>query len=184
MSKQYVSPPLIRRPSRTLPVTILAVVLLAAGVVAIIAAIQRLQHGSLPQWVAWGRGHMTTASWLNDTALTVAIVIGVVALLFLIWAFKPGRTSGVFLQPSEGAPDNREIVMDNSDLTGWLSRWLDEEDGVASSVVKRRGKTLKVHAETDVKDSEVMREQLTTRIAARVDSLGLEQPLKVEVRLR
>lgn len=43
MSKQYVSPPLIRRPSRTLPVTILAVVLLAAGVVAIIAAIQRLQ---------------------------------------------------------------------------------------------------------------------------------------------
>ena len=60
MSKQYVSPPLIRRPSRTLPVTILAVVLLAAGVVAIIAAIQRLQHGSLPQWVAWGRGHMTT----------------------------------------------------------------------------------------------------------------------------
>lgn len=54
MSKQYVSPPLIRRPSRTLPVTILAVVLLAAGVVAIIAAIQRLQHGSLPQWVAWG----------------------------------------------------------------------------------------------------------------------------------
>lgn len=184
MSKQYVSPPLIRRPSRTLPVTILAVVLLAAWVVAIIAAIQRLQHGSLPQWVAWGRGHMTTASWLNDTALTVAIVIGVVALLFLIWAFKPGRTSGVFLQPSEGAPDNREIVMDNSDLTGWLSRWLDEEDGVASSVVKRRGKTLKVHAETDVKDPEVMREQLTTRIAARVDSLGLEQPLKVEVRLR
>ena len=184
MSKQYVSPPLIRRPSRTLPVTILAVVLLAAGVVAIIAAIQRLQHGSLPQWVAWGRGHMTTASWLNDTALTVAIVIGVVALLFLIWAFKPGRTSGVFLQPSEGAPDNREIVMDNSDLTGWLSRWLDEEDGVASSVVKRRGKTLKVHAEADVKDPEVMREQLTTRIAARVDSLGLEQPLKVEVRLR
>lgn len=114
----------------------------------------------------------------------MAIVIGVVALLFLIWAFKPGRTSGVFLQPSEGAPDNREIVMDNSDLTGWLSRWLDEEDGVASSVVKRRGKTLKVHAETDVKDPEVMREQLTTRIAARVDSLGLEQPLKVEVRLR
>ena len=69
-------------------------------------------------------------------------------------------------------------------VTGWLSRWLDEEDGVASSVVKRRGKTLKVHAETDVKDPEVMREQLTTRIAARVDSLGLEQPLKVEVRLR
>ena len=127
---------------------------------------------------------MTTASWLNDTALTVAIVIGVVALLFLIWAFNPGRTSGVFLQPSEGAPDNREIVMDNSDLTGWLSRWLDEEDGVASSRVKRRGNTVKVDVETDVKDPEVMREQLTKRIAARVDSLGLEQPPKVKVRLR
>ena len=66
MSKQYVSPPLIRRPSRTLPVTILAVVLLAAGVVAIIAAIQRLQHGSLPQWVAWGRGCLLYTSDAAD----------------------------------------------------------------------------------------------------------------------
>lgn len=54
MSRQYMSPPLIRRPSRTVPVTILAVLLVAAGVVAIIAAIQRLQHGSLPGWLAWG----------------------------------------------------------------------------------------------------------------------------------
>ena len=184
MSKQYVSPPLIRRPSRTTPVVILAILLVAAGVVASIAAIQRLQHGSLPQWLAWGRGHMTTASWQNGTALTVAIVVGVAALLLLIWAFKPGRSSGVFLKPSDGAPDDREIVMDNSDLTGWLSRWLDEEDGVASSGVKRRGNTVKVDVETDVKDPEVMREQLTKRIAARVDSLGLEQPPKVKVRLR
>ncbi|QQY14057.1 hypothetical protein JMX53_06645 [Cutibacterium avidum] len=184
MSHQYMSPPLIRRPSRTTPVTILGVLLVAAGVVAIIAAIHRLQHGSLPQWLGWGRGHMTTASWLNDTALTVAIVIGVIALLLVIWAFKPGRTSGVFLKPAEGAPDDREIVMDNSDLTGWLSRWLDEEDGVASSSVKRRGRTLKINVKTDVNDPEVVREQLTRRIADRVDSLGLEQSPKVKVRLR
>lgn len=184
MSRQYMSPPLIRRPSRTVPVTILAVLLVAAGVVAIIAAIQRLQHGSLPGWLAWGRGHMTTVTWLNSTALTVAIVIGVIALLLLIWALKPGRTSGVLLEPGEGAPDNREVVMDNSDLTGWLSRWLDEEDGVASSAVKRRVNTLRVDVETTVKDPEVMREQLMTRIADRVDSLGLKQPPKVKVRLR
>ena len=64
MSKQYVSPPLIRRPSRTLPVTILAVVLLAAGVVAIIAAIQRLQHGSLAAvggLGAWSHDHRVMA---------------------------------------------------------------------------------------------------------------------------
>ncbi|MDU5843978.1 MAG: hypothetical protein E6Z70_13375, partial [Cutibacterium avidum] len=88
MSHQYMSPPLVRRPSRTTPVVILGVLLVAAGVVAIIAAVHRLQHGSLPQWLGWGRGHMTTASWLNDTALTVAIVIGVIALLLVIWAFK------------------------------------------------------------------------------------------------
>ena len=180
MSHQYMSPPLVRRPSRTTPVTILGVLLVAAGVVAIIAAIHRLQHGSLPQWLGWGRGHMTTASWLNDTALTVAIVIGVIALMLVIWAFKPGRTSGVFLKPAEGAPDDREIVMDNSDLTGWLSRWLDEEDGVASSSVKRRGNALKIDVETDVNDPEVMREQLTRRIADRVDSLGLEQSPNVK----
>ena len=166
MSHQYMSPPLVRRPSRTTPVTILGLLLVAAGVVAIIAAIHRLQHGSLPQWLGWGRGHMTTASWLNDTALTVAIVIGVIAL------------------PAEGAPDDREIVMDNSDLTGWLSRWLDEEDGVASSSVKRRGNALKIDVKTDVNDPEVMREQLTRRIADRVDSLGLEQSPNVKVRLR
>lgn len=74
--------------------------------------------------------------------------------------------------------------MDNSDLTGWLSRWLDEEDGVASSAVKRRVNTLRVDVETAVKDPEVMREQLMTRIADRVDSLGLKQPPKVKVRLR
>ncbi|MSS45071.1 hypothetical protein FYJ43_03180 [Cutibacterium sp. WCA-380-WT-3A] len=184
MSKQYMSPPLVRRPSRTIPMTILAVVFVAAGVMAVIAAIQRLQHGSLPQWMAWARGRMATVTWLSDTALTVAIVIGVIALLLLIWAFTPGRTSGVFLKPGADAPDNREIVMDNSDLTGWLSRWLNDEDGVASSGVKRRGNTLKVTVETDVKDPEVMREQLTARIADRVDSLGLERSAKVEVRLR
>ena len=74
--------------------------------------------------------------------------------------------------------------MDNSDLTGWLSRWRDEEDGVASSAVKRRVNTLRVDVETAVKDPEVMREQLMTRIADRVDSLGLKQPPKVKVRLR
>lgn len=115
MSKQYVSPPLIRRPSRTLPVTILAVVLLAAGVVAIIAAIQRLQHGSLPQWVAWGRGHMTTASWLNDTALTVAIVIGVVALLFfLIWPSSRDGHLGCFF--------NRARVLLTIGRSSWTTR--------------------------------------------------------------
>ncbi|WCC80286.1 DUF6286 domain-containing protein [Cutibacterium equinum] len=184
MSHRYMSPPLVRRPSRTAPVTILGVLLVAGGVVAIIAAIYRLQNGSLPQWLAWGRGHMTTASWLSNIALTVAIVIGVIALLLVIWAFKPGRTSGVFLKPAEGAPDNREIVMDNSDLTGWVSRWINEEDGVASSSVKRRGNTLKINVKTDVNDPEVMRDQLTRRVADRVESLGLEQSPNLKVRLR
>ncbi|MGK2309775.1 DUF6286 domain-containing protein [Cutibacterium sp. V947] len=184
MSHRYMSPPLVRRPSRTIPVTILGVLLMVAGVVSIIAAVHRLQHGSLPQWLDWGRGHMTTASWLNDTALTVAIVIGVIALVLVIWAFTPGRTSGVFLKAAEGAPDNREIVMDNSDLTGWLSRWLDGEDGVATSSVKRRGNTLVIDVETDVNEPEVIREQLTRRIADRVNSLDLEQSPSVKVRLR
>ena len=116
--------------------------------------------------------------------LLATYLLLLIALLLVIWAFKPGRTSGVFLKPAEGAPDDREIVMDNSDLAGWLSRWLDEEDGVASSSVRRRGNALKIDVETDVNDPEVMREQLTRRIADRVDSLGLEQSLNVKVRLR
>ncbi|MDO4412859.1 DUF6286 domain-containing protein [Cutibacterium sp.] len=184
MSHRYMSPPLVRRPSRTIPVTILGVLLVAGGVVAIIAAIHRLQHGALPQWLAWARGYLTTGSWLSDIALTIAIVVGVIALLLVMCAFKPGRTSGVFLKPAEGAPDDREIVMDNSDLTGWLSRWLDDEDGVSSSSVRRRGNTLKIEVKTDVNDPEVLREQLTTRIGDRVDSLGLEHSPNVKVRLR
>lgn len=184
MSSSHVSPSLLSRPSRTVPVTILAVLMVIVGVLAAVAGGYRLSTGALPSWARWARGWMTTPSWTSTPVLVTVIVIAVLTLLCLLWAIVPGRRSGVEPTGPVEAGTSREIVMDNSELTGWVRRWLEQEDGVKSASVKTRGRKLTVSVETDVSDPEALRERITSQIVSRLDSLELKRPLDVRVRFR
>ena len=79
-----------RRPARTVPATITAVVLLALGVGLVWAAVQRLVQGSWPTFADQTGAWVAALSWGTVWVLVISIAVAVLGLILLVAAIKPG----------------------------------------------------------------------------------------------
>lgn len=178
------SPGLVRRPARTVPVALLGVVFLGVGGVALVLGVERLIGGSTPHWARAVRGVHRLAPWSSRFALVLAITLVIIGALCLAAALVPGRTGALRLRPTDGATTSREVAIPDRELEGWVSRWLLGEDGVSSARARVRGRVLLVDVDTPVEPSQDLADRLTAGAGRRVDDLGLARPLTVKVRFR
>ena len=123
-----------RRPSRTVPATVLALLLTAAGVALVWAGVARLATGQWPSWVsdahAWALGH----SWSDVVVVVVSIAIAVVGLLLLLAALVPGRPNAFDLRPPDSThtPRDTEVVMTRQAVAKLASAQAALVEGVTS----------------------------------------------------
>jgi hypothetical protein len=181
----HVSPQLLSRPRRAIPVTLLGIVLVAVGVIAAVLGGMRLA-GNLPSWASFLAGAPRSAAWNSPWGWIGFAVVAALALICLFAAILPGGVGGVRLRPGAGASGagGREIVMTDADLEGLVERSLLARDGISRATAQREGTRLTVTASTTVADPGKLRETIDRELAAKVDSLGLETPLTVKLRLR
>lgn len=189
---RHVAPTLLRRPARIVPVAVLGVLAVGLGLAALVAGIQRVQHGVLPGWLAGplhrvSRGSaLTWFFWDARWAWVGFGLLAVVAVVCLAGCVLPGGANGVRLSPGEAGPagGSREIFMADADLEGLLERWIRGHDGVRGVRVRRRGRRLVASVRTTVASPDLLREALARGCEDLVESLGLARPMGVRLRLR
>lgn len=170
-----------RRPSRSVPVTLLALVLLAAGVLGVWLLGSLLVDGS---WPAWALPSLETVSGLRlDSApmATAAVVLAVLGLLLLLAALLPGRRSHRLVLADEipGA-----TAVSQRDLGRRVRRRVERADGVQSAAVRVSPRRVDVAVVSPLDDTEPVRRRAEEAAHLAVTALHPAPAPRVRVRMR
>ncbi len=134
-----------RRPSRTVPAAIVAVLLAAAGVAGVWATVQWLATGKWPGWV--GSSHLwgATQTWGSVIVIVISVVVALAGLLLLVTALRPGMPNAYEIDPGKtggrSETDSTEFVMTRRAVAKLATAHADLVDGVDSvsaAVTSRR----------------------------------------------
>ncbi|ATG53373.1 alkaline shock response membrane anchor protein AmaP [Brachybacterium ginsengisoli] len=174
-------PRLVRRPARTVPATLLGLLLLAAGATALWLLITLLVDGS---WPASARSALAAvgAQRLDSTPMLVAAgVLAALGLLLLLAALLPGRPSRGLVLAGD-VPGGTAVA--HRDLARRVTRRVEAVDGVHSARTTLSGRRLQVLARTVVDDSETVLRAARTAVEESVDELRPETALRTRVRIQ
>jgi len=179
--------PLRRRPARTVPATITAVVLLALGVGLVWAAVQRLAQGSWPAFADQTGAWAAALAWGTVWVLVLAIAVAVLGLILLVAAMKPGPPTAMSVDSgfsSDAAAASTEVVMTRRSVARLATARAGQVDGVdsVSSVVGARKITVSV--KTPSQQLGEIEQQVGDRVTDALQSAGLAPMPAVVVRAR
>lgn len=155
-----------RRPTRTVPATIVSLVLLAVGVGLVWITVLRLLNGRWPTFLSSLHKWLAVLNWGSAIAISVSLAAVVVGLILLVCAWKPGQPNAMVLQldRSSDAAGSTEFVMTRRSVarlaTGHAAQ-VDGVDSVSAAVTARR-------VALSVKSPSEQRSQLAETVSARV----------------
>ncbi len=175
-----------RRPARTIPATVTALVLLALGVGLVWAAVERLARGSWPAFADQTAAWVAAWTWGSVVVLVVSLALAVIGLVLLIAAVKPGQPNALTLDEgsSDGAGVHTEVVMTRRSVAKLATARAGQVDGVdsVSTVVGARRITLTV--KTPSQQSQTIEQQVRERVTGALQAAGLAPMPAVVVRAR
>lgn len=185
MSPRPVSQGLRRRPSRSGPATIAALVLLAGATTVAWAAISRLVTGTWPAFTDAARDAVSPLAWDSPAVWAAAILLVLLGLALLLAAILPGRhTTARLVGPGGGDARSAEAVISRRGLARISAAHVDQTDGVDSSSIRASAKKVEVLVKTPLRDAGELPGDLRDSLARKLRSLGLEPVPKVVVRVR
>lgn len=178
---------MIRRSRRTLPALLVALVLLAVGVVVTLSAVQVLLGRTPLLAPDVATGALAQVTWDSPAALAASGVAAVVGLGLLGVAVVPGRThvlpltvAGAPIPPGAATPTDpgpggglTAAGWHRSDLAVRLRRRAEAVEGVSSARVRVRRQGVRVRARTHRGAVADLHEVLTHRLDTDLDALGL-----------
>ena len=177
---------MIRRPRRSAPATIVALVLLAICVLVAIAVIQSLLGQQpfvrLEQLVSF----TARQRWNGVLTIVVAIVVAVLGLVLLVAALRPGKPTVLPLaritdrdgSPVADAGVRRQTL--SKDLTAAAST----VPGVSRARVSARRGSVVAEISTAAADSAAVPGQVKERLETRLTEIGPARTPRVKVRAR
>lgn len=134
-----------RRPSRTVPATIAATLLTAAGVAGVWAAGQRLGTGAWPSWVGQTHTWAATHNWGSWIVVAISIAVALLGLLLLLTALRPGMPNAYQITPPPGTGDvqgrSTDFVMTRrsvAKLANAHAALVEGVESVSASVTSRK----------------------------------------------
>jgi hypothetical protein len=176
----------IRRPRRSTPATIVALVLLAVCVLVVLCCVQALLGHtpliSLSQLLAVSSG----LRWNSAATIAVAIVLAVLGLVLLLAAIRPGKPTVVPLvrvTDADGAPGADAGVRRNSLATD-LTSTAAAVPGVATAVVNARRSRVTVTITVAAADPTTVPDTVRGRLEYRLIEVGPAPRPKVRVKAR
>lgn len=169
---------MIRRPRRSVPATIVGLMLLVAAVVVAVSCIQ-LIAGS-PPLVAFSTlaelGSDTT--WNDARVLAAGGVLSLVGLVLLACGLLPGRPQVLALAPGD---DHTAAGISRRSLVGDLTSHARRADGITDARVRVGARTVTVNARTPLRDRSGLPERVRELVADRLDDINLARPARLRV---
>lgn len=175
-----------RRPSRTVPAVVVAVVLLALGVGLAWGAVLRLSSGSWPEPVVQAAAWAGELTWAETLVAVIAGAMALLGLIMVFFALSPGRPSAMWLDTEAVEADRgrTEVVMTRRSVARLARARADEIDGVdsVSSTVGHRTVSLSVTT-ASAQRSEI-RQVVTATVDESLRTAGLNPMPRVAVKVR
>ena len=163
-----------RRPSRTVPATIVAVVLLALGVLTVIAAIGRLVTGSWDRLVTRPAGAVEAQSWGSTVVLLVAVLTLLVGLVLVVAGLKPGAYRSARLDGPTGAGIERtDYVITNGAVARLAASQADLVDGVDKVSASADGRRVRLRLTTSSEQTAQIRDRVVQGVTASLTATGI-----------
>ena len=180
-----------RRPSRTVPATIAAVVVTGLGVAGVWASIERLSSGRWPIWVGSTHKWLGSQTWGTAVVIVLAAVVAIIGLLLLLSAIKPGMPNAYEIEGADvsGDPDSTttgdtEFVMTRKSVAKLARAHAATVPGVdsVSALVTSRRVTLSV--KTLSEQGQAIEERVTSQVTGALVAAGLSPQPTVSTKAR
>jgi hypothetical protein len=169
-----------RRPSRTVPASIVAVVLLALGVLTAIVAIARLVTGAWDSRVTGPAGAVAGQTWGSSAVLTAAVVALVLGLVLLVAGLKPGAYRSAQLRgPSGQGIDQTDYVISNGSIARLAAGRADQVDGVDKVSASADGRRVQLHITTSSEQTAQIRDRVVQGVTESLATAGLDPAPRV-----
>ncbi|TWF78936.1 hypothetical protein FHX44_114860 [Pseudonocardia hierapolitana] len=169
---------MIRRPRRTVPATIVGLVLLVAAVVVAISCIQLI--AGIPPLVAFRTlaelGRDTT--WNDPRVLAAGGILSLVGLVLLACGLLPGRPQVLALAPGD---DLTAAGISRRSLARDLTSHARRADGITDARVRVGARTVTVNARTPLRDRSGLPELVRELVTERLDDIDLARPARLRV---
>lgn len=167
-----------RRPRRSVPATLTALVLAAAGALAAIVAVQMIL-GERP-WLDYGAiaRRLHDFHWADLPVVIAGAVVAVLGLVLLTAAVLPGRPTVI---PLRGEPDTG---VSRRGFGTALRAAAARVDGVEKARLKLRRRSVRVRVRTQRTAPDGIADSVRAAVAARLDSIDPARRPEVKVRLR
>lgn len=174
------SRPLTRRPSRTVPLTVMAVTAVAFGglgtwLLGAYAISGAWPAGTAPRIDDWSALPFESLAWQ-----VTAAVLAVLGLILVLCALLPGDAARRTIL-EDGTPG--QTAVSRRDLARRVQRSVEHVDGVQGARVTLRRSRLQVEVRTPVEDTETVTRRTRQAMEDAVASLEPARPLRPRIRL-
>lgn len=192
--------PLRRRPGRSVPATITAVLLLALGVGLVWAALVRLLEGSWPEFITAPLNWLGQTPWDSTGGWTVAVVLLLVGLILLLCGIIPGdfRSLPLHTKPADmpgmpgagdsgGVPSVRgseTVVMTSRAVARLAAATCDHIDGVRSASATASPRRVHVQVTTALHGTGDLQHWVMDGVRSRLAASGLDPVPEVTASIR
>ena len=169
-----------RRPSRTVPATIVAVLLLALGLLTVVAAVRRLVLGTWDSVVTRPAGSVAAQTWASSTVLAVAIAALVVGIVLVVAGLKPGSYRSARLRgPAGEGVDQTDYVITNGAIARLAAGRADLVDGVDKVSASADGRRVRLRLTTSSEQTAQIRDRVVQGVTETLTTAGVEPAPRV-----
>lgn len=175
-----------RRPSRTVPATIVAVVLLALGGLTAIAAISRLVQGSWPTQVTGAASTVAALTWGSAAVITAGALLALIGLVLLIAGIKLGdfKTAPLAARGASDAVGDTDFVISTRSLARLVAARADQVDGVDKVSASASGRRVHLKVTTTSEQTAEIRQQVNDGVTKRLSATGVQPVPRVSTTVR
>lgn len=175
-----------RRPSRTVPAVIVALVLLALSVAMVWVAVRRLSSGQWPGAVTQAAGWTAALTWASVAMLVIAGLVVLAGLVLLLCAVVPGKPTALRIgtEPLETEHGNVEAVMTRRSVAKLANARANEVDGVDGVKTTVTGRLVAMSITTASAQREDIQASVTERVRAALEASGLDPLPRVRAKAR
>lgn len=174
-----------RRPSRTVPATIVALMLVAVGVLAVTAAIARLVNGTWPSQITGPARAVAVLTWGSATVIVAGVVLALIGLVLLVAGLKLGAFKTAQLAaPAGGTVSETDYVISSRALARLAAARADTVDGVDKVSASASGRRVHVQVTTTSEQNTEIRDHVRQRVNDTLTAAGVQPAPRVTATVR
>lgn len=175
-----------RRPSRTVPAVIVALLLLALAVAMVWLSVLKLASGAWPNVVVRASNWTHDVSWGSTTAIIAATGVAMMGVGLLLCAIIPGRYKAMRVRNDDldSVDATTEVVITRRSIARLATARADEVDGVEAVSTSARGRSVAMSITTLSSERDTVGTAVKQRVREALESAGVHPLPRIAVNVR